>query len=58
MEKLLRLLAEDASGSELARAAGKDAVTRDLALRIRAGWQTPERALDVQVVLRLCAALG
>ncbi|HET6741628.1 MAG TPA: helix-turn-helix domain-containing protein [Kribbella sp.] len=37
MEELLRLLAEDASGSELARAAGEDAVARDLALRIRAG---------------------
>ena len=37
MEELLRLLAEDAPGSELARAAGEDAVARDLALRIRAG---------------------
>ncbi|MFG1817362.1 helix-turn-helix domain-containing protein [Kribbella sp. NPDC049174] len=37
MEELLRLLAEDAPGSELARAAGDDAVARDLALRIRAG---------------------
>jgi GAF domain-containing protein len=37
VEELLRLLAEDAPGSELARAAGEDAVARDLALRIRAG---------------------
>ncbi|GAB2670979.1 helix-turn-helix domain-containing protein [Kribbella swartbergensis] len=37
MKELLRLLAEDAPGSELARAAGEDAVARDLALRIRAG---------------------
>ncbi len=37
MRDLLRLLAEDASGSELARVAGEDAVARDLALRIRAG---------------------
>ncbi|MFB6723876.1 helix-turn-helix domain-containing protein [Kribbella sp. NPDC056345] len=37
MRELLRLLAEDASGSELARVAGEDAVARDLALRIRAG---------------------
>ncbi|TCO45504.1 GAF domain-containing protein [Kribbella antiqua] len=37
MEELLRLLAEDAPGSELARAAGEDAVARDLALRVRAG---------------------
>ncbi|MEU4604427.1 helix-turn-helix domain-containing protein [Kribbella sp. NPDC023972] len=37
MEELLRLLAEGAPGSELARAAGEDAVARDLALRIRAG---------------------
>lgn len=37
MEELLRLLAEDAPGSELARAAGEDSVARDLALRIRAG---------------------
>ncbi|MFD7156081.1 helix-turn-helix domain-containing protein [Kribbella sp. NPDC059898] len=37
MEELLRLLAEDAPGSELARAAGADAVARELALRIRAG---------------------
>src|SRR3954470_24801691 len=36
MRELLRLLAEDASGSELARVAGDDAVARDLALRIRA----------------------
>lgn len=37
MKELLRLLAEDAPGGELARAAGEDAVARDLALRIRAG---------------------
>jgi GAF domain-containing protein len=37
VKELLRLLAEDAPGSELARAAGDDAVARDLALRIRAG---------------------
>ncbi|MFC9695089.1 helix-turn-helix domain-containing protein [Kribbella sp. NPDC056951] len=37
MKELLRLLAEDASGSELARVAGDDAVARDLVLRIRAG---------------------
>ncbi|MFK4090073.1 helix-turn-helix domain-containing protein [Kribbella sp. NPDC020789] len=36
MKELLRLLAEDASGSELARVAGDDAVARELALRIRA----------------------
>ncbi len=36
MKDLLRLLAEDASGSELARVAGDDAIARDLALRIRA----------------------
>lgn len=37
MEELLRLLAEDAPGSELARAAGSNQAARDLALRIRAG---------------------
>ncbi|WP_165949434.1 helix-turn-helix domain-containing protein [Kribbella turkmenica] len=37
VEELLRLLAEDAPGSELARAAGEDSVARELALRIRAG---------------------
>jgi GAF domain-containing protein len=43
MEELLRLLAEDASGSELARAAGEDAVARDLALRIRAGMDASKK---------------
>lgn len=43
MEELLRLLAEDAPGSELARAAGEDAVARDLALRIRAGIDASKR---------------
>ena len=43
MEDLLRLLAEDASGSELARAAGEDAVARDLALRIRAGMDASKK---------------
>ena len=43
MEELLRLLAEDAPGSELARAAGEDAVARDLALRIRAGMDASKK---------------
>ncbi|MET9270734.1 helix-turn-helix domain-containing protein [Kribbella sp. NPDC003557] len=43
MEELLRLLAEDAPGSELARAAGEDAVVRDLALRIRAGMDASKK---------------
>ncbi|MEU4194816.1 GAF domain-containing protein [Kribbella sp. NPDC026611] len=36
MQELLRLLAEDAPGPELARAAGDDAVARELVLRVRA----------------------
>nr|WP_202891952.1 helix-turn-helix domain-containing protein [Kribbella shirazensis] len=40
---MLRLLAEDAPGSELARAAGEDAVARDLALRIRAGMDASKK---------------
>ncbi|NIK57343.1 helix-turn-helix domain-containing protein [Kribbella shirazensis] len=43
MKELLRLLAEDAPGSELARAAGEDAVARDLALRIRAGMDASKK---------------
>src|SRR3954454_12199208 len=43
MEELLRLLAEDAPGSELARAAGEDAGARDLALRIRAGLDASKK---------------
>jgi GAF domain-containing protein len=43
MEELLRLLAEGAPGSELARAAGEDAVARDLALRIRAGMDASKK---------------
>lgn len=43
MEELLRLLAEDAPGSELARAAGEDAVARELALRIRAGMDASKK---------------
>ena len=43
VEELLRLLAEDAPGSELARAAGSDAVARDLALRIRAGMDASKK---------------
>ena len=43
MEELLRLLAEDAPGSELARAAGSDQAARDLALRIRAGMDASKK---------------
>ncbi|GAA1601403.1 GAF domain-containing protein [Kribbella sancticallisti] len=43
MEELLRLLAEDAPGSELARAAGSDQAARELALRIRAGMDASKR---------------
>ena len=43
MKELLRLLAEDAPGSELARAAGDDSVARDLALRIRAGMDASKK---------------
>ncbi|WP_427889861.1 helix-turn-helix domain-containing protein [Kribbella sp. GL6] len=43
MEELLRLLAEDAPGSELARAAGADAVARELALRIRADMDASKK---------------
>ncbi|TWD74812.1 GAF domain-containing protein [Kribbella amoyensis] len=43
MEELLRLLAEDAPGSELARAAGNDAAARELALRIRAGMDASKK---------------
>lgn len=43
MEELLRLLADDAAGSELARAAGSNQAARDLALRIRAGMDASKR---------------
>jgi GAF domain-containing protein/sugar diacid utilization regulator len=43
VEELLRLLAEDAPGSELARAAGSDQAARDLALRIRAGMDASKK---------------
>jgi GAF domain-containing protein len=43
MEKLLRLLADDAPGSELARAAGTNQAARDLALRIRAGMDASKK---------------
>lgn len=43
MEELLRLLAEDAPGSELARAAGDDSAARELALRIRAGMDASKK---------------
>ncbi len=43
MEELLRLLAEDAPGSELARAAGSDQAARELALRIRAGMDASKK---------------
>ncbi|MEU4394653.1 GAF domain-containing protein [Kribbella sp. NPDC023855] len=43
MEELLRLLAEDAPGSELARAAGSNQAARDLALRIRAGMDASKK---------------
>jgi GAF domain-containing protein len=41
--ELLRLLADDAPGSELARAAGEDSAARDLALRIRAGMDASKK---------------
>ncbi|GAA0925270.1 GAF domain-containing protein [Kribbella koreensis] len=43
MEELLRLLADDAPGSELARAAGTNQAARDLALRIRAGMDASKK---------------
>lgn len=43
MEELLRLLADDAPGSELARAAGSNQAARDLALRIRAGMDASKK---------------
>jgi GAF domain-containing protein len=43
VEELLRLLAEDAPGNELARAAGSDQVARELALRIRAGMDASKK---------------
>jgi GAF domain-containing protein len=43
MEELLRLLAEDAPGDELARAAGANQAARDLALRIRAGMDASKK---------------
>ncbi|NEA32318.1 GAF domain-containing protein [Streptomyces sp. SID13031] len=43
MEELLRLLADDAPGSELVRAAGSDQAARDLALRIRAGMDASKK---------------
>lgn len=43
MEELLRLLAEDAPGSELARAAGSNQAARELALRIRAGMDASKK---------------
>jgi GAF domain-containing protein len=42
-DELLRLLAEDAPGSELARAAGSNQAARDLALRIRAGMDASKK---------------
>jgi GAF domain-containing protein len=43
MEELLRLLADDAPGSELARAAGTNQAARELALRIRAGMDASKK---------------
>ncbi|GAA1656947.1 GAF domain-containing protein [Kribbella alba] len=43
MEELLRLLAEDAPGNELSRAARSDPVARELALRIRAGMDASKK---------------
>jgi GAF domain-containing protein len=59
MEELLRLLAEGASGSELARAAGEDAVARDLALRIRAGMDaSKKRAAELSALVDVARELA